>query len=273
MVIAGIWFSDPSYAWWKYLLAAIVPITYIGIAMVHNDIVDYDIDVINAPHRPLPSGRVTETQAKIYSWVLFSIGTIAGIWLGIEPVIIMAVTLVLSLWYNSSLKKTGFIGNVTVGITATSAFLYGDAAASGWSNFWPASHWSPAIYLFLISAILNTSREVTKGIMDVTGDAEYGVKTIAVRYGKQKAAWLVVFLLALAFTVALLPLFTGTFGYVFIIAVLAFLFLLIKTGLPLVREPNYENARLFKNRLLPNMFLALVLVIIDVVMQNFLHFY
>ena len=273
MVIAGIWFSDPVFTWWKYLLAAIVPIAYIGIAMVHNDIIDYDIDVINAPHRPLPSGRVTERQAKLYCWILFAIGTIAGIWLGIEPVIIMALTLVLSLLYNSSLKKTGFIGNLAVGVTATSAFLYGDAIAAGWYNFWPISHWSPAIYLFLIAALLNTAREVTKGIMDVTGDAEYGVKTIAVLYGKENAARFVVVLLFFAFAMALVPLINGTFGYVFIIAVVAFLFLLIRTGLPLIREPNYINAKNFKTKLLPNMFLALVLVILDVVIQNYTSLY
>ena len=139
MVLSGIWFSNPDFLfgpdWWKLILAAIVPITYIGIAMVHNDIVDFDIDMINAPARPLPSGKVSIRQAKIYSWVLFGSGTIAGIWLGLEPVIIMAATLVLSLIYNTTLKKTGFIGNVAVGITATSAFLYGDAVATGWDHF------------------------------------------------------------------------------------------------------------------------------------------
>ena len=57
MVMAGIWFSDPQFIWWKYLLAAVVPISYTGIAMIHNDIIDLDIDIINAPDRPIPSTR------------------------------------------------------------------------------------------------------------------------------------------------------------------------------------------------------------------------
>lgn len=273
MVIAGIWFSNPVFVWWRYILAAIVPIAYIGIAMVHNDIIDYEIDLINAPNRPLPSGRVTEHQAIIYCWILFAIGTVAGIWLGLEPVIIMALTLILSLLYNTKLKKIGFLGNLAVGITATSAFLYGDAVAAGWEHFWPAQDWSPAIYLFLISSVLNTAREVAKGIMDVSGDEQYDVRTIAVLYGKQNAAYLVVALLSLAFIIAVIPLVNQTFGYVFIIAVLAFLALLVRTGLPLVKDPNYTHAKSFKNNLLPSMFLALVLVIVDIVIQKYTTIY
>ena len=205
MVMAGIWFSDPQFIWWKYLLAAVVPISYTGIAMIHNDIIDLDIDIINAPDRPIPSGRITTAQAKIYSWVLFLIGTLSGIWLGIEAVVIMAITLVLSLLYNSYLKKTGFLGNLTVGFTATSAFLYGDVVSSGWDNFSPISDWTPSIYLFLVSALLNTSREISKGIMDIEGDKTYGVRTIAVVHGKKIASYFVVLFVTLALLLCIIP--------------------------------------------------------------------
>ncbi|KKK47750.1 hypothetical protein LCGC14_3152020, partial [marine sediment metagenome] len=111
--------------------------------MVHNDIIDLDIDKINAPHRALPSGKVSLKQAKIYAIVLFIIGTIAGLGVGsLEAIIIMSITLILSLLYNSKLKQLGFLGNITVGVTATSAFLYGDAIVSGWDHFWPISTWN-----------------------------------------------------------------------------------------------------------------------------------
>ena len=264
MVMAGIWFSDPQFIWWKYLLAAVVPISYTGIAMIHNDIIDLDIDIINAPDRPIPSGRITTAQAKIYSWFLFLIGTLSGIWLGIEAVVIMAITLVLSLLYNSYLKKTGFLGNLTVGFTATSAFLYGDVVSSGWDNFSPISDWTPSIYLFLVSALLNTSREISKGIMDIEGDKTYGVRTIAVVHGKKVASYFVVLFVTLALLLCIIPMINQTFGLIFIIAVIAFIILIIQTGIPLIKNPNYETAKNFKNYLLPNMFIALVLAIIDV---------
>lgn len=271
MAIAGIWFAKSDADWYLYLIAVIVANTYIGIAMVHNDIIDLEIDRINAPGRPIPSGRVSMREAQIFLLVLFLVGTTAGLILWVvEAFIIMFSTLVLSLLYNSKLKKLGFLGNLAVGVTATSAFLYGDAIATGWDHFWPISAWNASIYLFLISAILNTSREVAKGIMDTDGDAQHGVKTIAVLYGKRNAAKVVLILVSMAIIVALIPLINKTFGYLFIVAALAFIFLLLIQGIPLLKNPNYETAKKFKNWLLPNMFVALVIIIIEVAVKRYI---
>lgn len=271
MAVTGIWFASSSAEWWMYVLAIIVANAYIGIAMVHNDIIDLEIDRINAPHRPLPSGKVTMREAKIYAIVLFIVGTAAGLSMGaIESIIIMLISLVLSLLYNAKLKQLGFLGNIAVGVTATSAFLYGDAVAAGWDHFWPVSSWNASIYLFLISAILNTSREVAKGIMDTEGDRQYGIKTIAVLYGKKNAARLVLVLISIAIIVALVPLFNETFGPLFILAAGGFLLLLLRQGIPLMKDPSYETAKKFKNWLLPNMFIALVIIVIDVARDRYL---
>ncbi|MHA2097476.1 MAG: UbiA family prenyltransferase [Candidatus Kariarchaeaceae archaeon] len=270
MAVTGIWFASDDADWWLYVLAIIVANAYIGIAMVHNDIIDLDIDKINAPHRALPSGKVTLKQAKIYAIFLFIIGTTAGLWVGsLEATIIMLTTLVLSLLYNSKLKQLGFVGNVTVGVTATSAFLYGDAVVAGWDHFWPIDDWNASIYLFLISAILNTAREVAKGIMDTEGDREYGIKTIAVLYGKINAARVVLALILLAIIVALFPLINQTFGPLFIVAAIGFILLLLRQGVPLLKDPTYDTAKKFKNWLLPNMFIALMIIIIDVSIERY----
>ena len=98
MAITGIWFAKADAEWYLYVVAAIVANAYIEIAMVHNDIIDLEIDTINAPERPLPSGRVSMREAKIFLVVLFVIGTTAGLLLWIiEAIIIMVSTLVLSL--------------------------------------------------------------------------------------------------------------------------------------------------------------------------------
>ncbi|MHA2250056.1 MAG: UbiA family prenyltransferase [Candidatus Kariarchaeaceae archaeon] len=266
MALTGMWFGDHNVDLYKYFLALFVAITYTGIAMIHNDIIDLEIDKINAPHRVLPSGKATIKQASIFAVFLFFIGTIAGVsLLNIPSLIIMLYTLILSLIYNSKLKKTGFIGNVTVGFTATSAFLYGDAVSAGWDHFWPAGDWTASIYLFLISALLNTSREVCKGIMDTEGDQEYGVQTIAVRYGKPFAAKLVLVIVFLALIVAWVSVFVSqVFGSIFIIAIIAFLLLILMVGIPLVKDPNYETAKSFKTKLHPIMLMALILVVIDI---------
>ena len=93
IAISGIWFADPSSAWWKYVLTTVVAITYIGIAMIHNDIIDLEIDKINAPQRPLPSNKISIRQATIYAIILFIVGTSAGVWLSDQAIIIMIITM------------------------------------------------------------------------------------------------------------------------------------------------------------------------------------
>ncbi|MHA2090086.1 MAG: geranylgeranylglycerol-phosphate geranylgeranyltransferase [Candidatus Kariarchaeaceae archaeon] len=272
MALTGMWFGDPDVDIYRYFLALLVAIAYTGIAMIHNDIVDLEIDKINAPHRSLPSGRVTVKQATIFAIALFIFGTGAGLaQLKAASITIMFATLVLSMLYNVRIKKTGFLGNIVVGFTATSAFLYGDAVSAGWDNFWPLGDWTASIYLFLISALLNTSREVCKGIMDTEGDEEYGVKTIAVRYGKPFASKIVILILFLALVVAWVSVFVSeVFGWVFIIAIIGFVPLILIVGIPLLKDPDYQTAKNFKQWIHPIMLLALALVLIDVIIQEFL---
>lgn len=272
MAISGIWFTDNvEIKLWHYLLTAVVAITYIGIAMVHNDIIDVEIDKINAPLRPIPAGYISIKQAKVYVLALFIIGTCAGIFLHFEAIIIMLITLILSLIYNAYLKKTGFLGNIIVGITATSAFLYGDAVGSGFKHFWPPNHWNASIYLFLISSLLNTSREVAKGIMDVMGDKQHDVNTIAVRFGKQTASFLVLGILLIASLFAIIPIINHTFGYVYIIALFIFLFLMVQVVIPLIKNPVYDTANLYKKRIILIMLLALIIIIIDVAITRYFY--
>ncbi len=270
MALAGVFFGNPNSPLTTYVLAVVVATSYTGIAMIHNDLLDIDIDRINAPNRALPSGRVSKKEAVIYMIILFVIGSISGAFLSPESALIMVLTLVLSLSYNARLKKMGFVGNLTVGITATSAFLYGDAAASGWDNFWPFINWTASIYLFIISAFLNTGREVCKGIMDTKGDAKYGVQTIAVLYGKKVAAYFVLVLVGFALSMTIIPVLNGVFGWIFYIGLAAFIVLILVIGIPLVRNPNYQTAKRFKNWLHPLMLLMLILIVIDKIVFSYL---
>ncbi|MHA1911939.1 MAG: geranylgeranylglycerol-phosphate geranylgeranyltransferase [Candidatus Kariarchaeaceae archaeon] len=265
MTVAGVWFGNSDEGLLSYLLALFVAVTYSSIAMIHNDIIDLEIDQINAPHRAIAAGRVTKRQATVYSVALFIVGTTAGLsLLNVPCILIMFTSLVLSLAYNARLKKTGIAGNIIVGFTATSSFIYGDAVSAEWAHLWPADAWNASVYLFLISAILNTSREVCKGIMDTEGDNKYGVKTIAVVYGKSVAARLVIVLVFGALSLGLVSVFvTSVFGYIFIIMILSFVILILIVGIPLVKNPTYENAKQFKLWIHPIMLFALIMVIID----------
>ena len=52
-----------------------VVLCYTGAANALNDVVDYNIDLINRPMRPIPSGYVNKKSALFISVLLFSTGS------------------------------------------------------------------------------------------------------------------------------------------------------------------------------------------------------
>ena len=261
MAIAGLYFGNQNSPIWNYILATIVVIAYTGIAMIHNDVLDIEIDRINAPDKILPSGRISKWQAYSYAFILFILGTIAGLFLTPESWLIMLLVLALSFLYNSYLKKLGIVGNIVVGITAATSFLYGDVVAGGWNSFWP--HWTASIYLFLIATLINTAREICKGIMDTTGDEKYGVGTIAVLYGTKTASILALIFFAAAIAFSVVPIIYNVFGTIVYISMIIMVFVGFYFGKSLVQNPNYDSAKKFKNSISISALLAVPFLILD----------
>src|SRR3989344_737409 len=70
------------------LLGMLVVFLVSGAGMIINDIFDIEIDRVNKPERPLPSGRITKKKAWAYSILLFIIGNVIAYNIGINAYII-----------------------------------------------------------------------------------------------------------------------------------------------------------------------------------------
>ena len=147
---------------------------------VINDVFDIEIDKINMPHRPLPKGEVTISQAKIFSYVLFILGV--GITLLIPNIPIVSFFLaliggILLYLYAAKFKRLGLIGNVVIGILVAIPFIFGGFLTQSNSLIFPTA------FAFLI----NVGREVIKDIEDVYGDQLEDVQSVALKYGVKPA--------------------------------------------------------------------------------------
>ena len=60
------------------LLAKIAVFFETAAGNVINDYFDYNIDLINKPERPIPSGRISLKNGRNYGYLLFLAGTICG---------------------------------------------------------------------------------------------------------------------------------------------------------------------------------------------------
>jgi geranylgeranylglycerol-phosphate geranylgeranyltransferase len=183
---------------------------YIFIAasgMVINDIYDLEIDKINRPGRPIPRGSITLKQARI----LFIIYLCLGLFLSLLNTIFFSLSILnfvlvsffgfIGWVYAKWGKKSGFLGNLVVGVSFSIGLVYGAVLNS---SFIP-----PYILFFFITAFsLLVSREIIKGCEDIEGDKSQGVKTLAIKIGIKNSRNIAVFFALIAIVFFVLPILT-----------------------------------------------------------------
>jgi geranylgeranylglycerol-phosphate geranylgeranyltransferase len=200
-VIAG--GGRPGEILWPLVLTALV----VASGNLINDYFDADIDRINKPRRPIPSGRLSESQVLI----LYRFGTVllaaaAVVVLPRQQAAIVLGWQVLLYLYARWVKRLPILGNLLVGIVASSAFLFGaistgDIAAVGF----------PVLFAFLFVV----GRELVKSTEDVEGDRTNGAGTLPVRFGAEKAGLIAVFFLVACILAAPVPVLVGYYGFLY----------------------------------------------------------
>jgi len=178
-----------------FIVLILTALTYIFLAAagnVVNDIYDLEIDKVNRPDRPLPSGQITLRQAKVWTIILitlslfFSLLTVPYSFIGIWTVAIAALFAMVGLLYAAKGKVMGIWGNFTVAISFAFGLFYGALVTF---LFIPLVIFA----YFITAASVLQGREIIKGIEDVEGDVLRDVQTIARKYGIRKAAILAAF--------------------------------------------------------------------------------
>ena len=193
-------------------IAAAATVFGTGAGNAVNDYYDADIDAVNNPERPIPSGRLSRRGAALLALSFFVAALVLTVvFLPPLAIGIGVVNLVLLVGYSSHLKRMPLIGNVVVAYLTGSAFLFGGAAVEG-VEF--------TVILFALAALANLGREIVKDVEDIEGDAEEGARTLPVVWGERRA--LTVASVAVAVGVVLSPLpyfFFDEFGVEYLISV------------------------------------------------------
>jgi geranylgeranylglycerol-phosphate geranylgeranyltransferase len=222
-------------------LAFITGFTLTGSAMVINDYFDREIDAVNEPSRPIPSSDVKHNEAIVYSLLLSVVGVTAAYLTSLPNLAIAVFSWFMMIVYSAWGKRTGFLGNLMVSTCIGLPFIYGGAIAGN----------IPTSLLFSVLAFLsNTGREVTKGIVDTEGDTTRGVKTIAVAYGVDKAAYLASAFYLIAVAASILPLFLGLVSNWYLPFVAITDMGLVFGTITLLRDHGRESSRRVKNQVL-----------------------
>lgn len=171
-----------------------------------NDYFDREIDAINRPERPIPSGRISPRAALIWSAMLFVGGCAISALINPSCMALAVLNSLVLVIYAARLKGMPAAGNIAVSYLTGSTFLFGGLATA------PSS---TTAFLSVLSALATLSREIVKDIEDLPGDLAHGAKTLPAFIGKRKS-----FVLAsLALIVAMMLSYLVPLGLGYLVAV------------------------------------------------------
>jgi geranylgeranylglycerol-phosphate geranylgeranyltransferase len=220
--------------------------------MVINDILDVEIDKINKPERPIPSGAVEKYDAMMFYGALTGAGMIMAAYTTRPAFIIAFIAVPLIVMYSRVFKGTPLLGNMLVGALTGLAFIFGGAVVG---NIRQAV--MPALFAFLI----NTGREIIKDMEDVEGDAKHNAKTLPVLYGMKNAAIAATIFLLFVIASTVIPFVNGLYGIQYFIAVNIGVNLVIVYVLySLWKNQSVKNLNLLSNILKWDMLIGLIAI-------------
>ncbi|MEM2904808.1 MAG: geranylgeranylglycerol-phosphate geranylgeranyltransferase [Candidatus Bathyarchaeia archaeon] len=238
-------------SWLKLSLGFATGFALTAASMVFNDYFDREVDAVNQPGRPIPSGLVTPREAALWGvlWTILGFATACAT--GPATLVTAAAAWLMFTSYAVGGKRTGLPGNLLVSGCVVTPFFYGALLLNSTVG---VNTWLFAAMAFLS----NTGREVTKGIPDAVGDRAGGVKTIAVRYGAKVAAAGSSGLYTAAVLLSPIPWVLGTVSALYLPLVAAADAGFISSSVSLLRDPSPSNSHRVKSRVLIWMLLGLV---------------
>lgn len=176
-----------------------------GSANISNDFFDSEVDRINMPSRPLPSGRVSIREL----FILFSIFSAAGMFCAalLGPLVLGVVFICwfAALLYNMKLKESGFAGNLIVAFCIAMTIILGGLAVGSVNGV--------ILTFAALAFFFDLGLEIAADAMDVKGDALRSSKSVANIKGRDYAMRISGILLSVYFILTLVPFLTGWLGY------------------------------------------------------------
>ncbi|HUP45056.1 MAG TPA: UbiA family prenyltransferase [Thermoanaerobaculia bacterium] len=171
-----------------------------------NQIYDLEIDRINKPGRPLVTGAIPLRNAWIFTWLMYALA-IVPTWLVVvypyttwsekllaplpwhECLFVYIAGMVFTFIYSAPAlgrtKRHAILANVTIAIPRGALLK-----VAGWTMVARAFFLEPwfigAIFMFFLLGAAST-----KDFSDMKGDLAGGCRTLPIRFGVRRAAWMI----------------------------------------------------------------------------------
>ncbi|QPN65578.1 chlorophyll synthase ChlG [Synechococcus sp. CBW1006] len=164
-----------------------------GYTQTINDYYDREIDAINEPYRPIPSGAIPLGQVKAQIWILLLAGLAVAwgldLWAGHTTPVLLLLALggsFVSFIYSApplKLKQNGWLGNYALGASYIALPWWAGQALFGQLT------WTTAL-LTLAYSLAGLGIAVVNDFKSVEGDRALGLQSLPVVFGVEKASWI-----------------------------------------------------------------------------------
>ncbi len=189
--------SSGAYRWtWENLLVSLACMLLSGPLMAGytqtlNDFYDREIDAINEPYRPIPSGAIPLKNVIVQIWVLLLLGFTVAILLDLwaehrtfTMTIITAIGAFLAYIYSApplKLKQNGWLGNYALGASYIALPWCAGQALFGELSW-------QIVVITMIYSLAGLGIAIVNDFKSVEGDRQLGLKSLPVMFGIDRAA-------------------------------------------------------------------------------------
>jgi geranylgeranylglycerol-phosphate geranylgeranyltransferase len=195
------------------LLGFLIGFLISGAEMVSNDLFDLEVDKVNHPERPLPSGQVSAKEVIALTVLLSLGGLLIAAFQGTSVLMFTVFIWALGMLYNWRLKSLGLPGNAIVAFSVGATFVLGGMMADRLD--------SGLVWTFaLMAALFDLAEEVSGGVMDAEGDALRGSRSLAILYGRKVALTAVTVLFSAFIVLGIIPYVTGWLDLPYLVLIL-----------------------------------------------------
>jgi geranylgeranylglycerol-phosphate geranylgeranyltransferase len=256
--------KPPSVSVLVMALAFVTGFAICAFSMVANDYYDIEVDRVNQPTRPLPSGRVSKREASAIAGVMLVLGLASALATpNVAAVAIAGVYALLAWLYDYRIKKYGLIGNLIVASSLAIPFVYGGVVSGGdvLGSLLLFMAFTSLLGLVTRSLLAAVGREVVKAMADVPGDQKRGIRSYAAVHGLKGAAAVGALFFLSAVITSVLPLFllqvNALYRFGVVLPDLAFVYL----AYSILSHPDAKGALRVKSSALMGMLLGLIVFI------------
>ena len=169
-----------------------------GYTQTINDYYDREIDAINEPYRPIPSGAISLGQVKAQVFILLGLGLtvsyLLDLWAGhsFPTLLVMAIGGSLVSYIYSApplkLKQNGWLGNYALGASYIALPWWAGHALFGELN-------KTVMVLTLFYSLAGLGIAIVNDFKSVEGDRAMGLDSLPVIFGITRASWICVLMI------------------------------------------------------------------------------